>query len=289
MSHPFTFALILGTLALPVAAGAADRPERLVIPLSDPSRPARIEVGLVMGSITVVPGRAGEVVLIASSRAEDEENDDDSVAPEVAGRDRRPDDRDAARAGMRRIPNDSLGLEAEEQDNVVEIGAESWARPVDLRLEVPAASAVDASTVNGGEIAVSGLSGELVLHNTNGGISVDGVTGPVNASTVNGDVAVKFGPALASAAMAFSTLNGDVELTLPADARVDVVLRSDNGDIYSDFEVALERKPAKVEEDHKKGRYRVAVARELSGKIGGGGPELFLKTFNGDLLLHRAK
>jgi len=290
MSHPFTLALILGTLALPVAAEAADRPERLVIPLSDPSRPARIEVGLVMGSITVVPGQAGEVVLIASTSPDDAEEDADrSVAPEIADPERHDDDRAAARAGMRRIPNDSLGLEAEEKDNRVEIGAESWARSVDLRIEVPPASSVEASTVNDGEIAVSGLSGELVLHNTNGGIRVDGVTGPVNASTVNGDVAVKFGPAMASAAMAFSTLNGDVELTLPADARVNVVLRSDNGDIYSDFDVALERKPARVEEDHKKGKYRVAVARELSGKIGGGGPELFLKTFNGDLLLHRAK
>lgn len=290
MSHPFSLALTLGLLALPVAAAGVDRPERLVIPLSDPSQPAKIEVGLVMGSITVVAGKAGEVVLIASTRPDDEEEDvDHSVAPEIAGHERHDDDREAARAGMRRIPNDSLGLEAEEKNNVVEIGAESWARPVDLRLEVPPASAVDASTVNGGEIAVSGLSGELVLHNTNGGIKVAGVTGPVNASTVNGDVSVKFGPAMATAAMAFSTLNGDVELTLPADARVNVVLRSDNGDIYSDFDVALERKAPKVEEDRKKGRYRIAVARELAGKIGGGGPELFLKTFNGDLLLHRTE
>ena len=265
--------IVLGALALPVAA-AAGQPEHLTIPLSDPARPARLEVGLVMGSITVVAGKAGEVALIATARDEDEEE---------AG------EPDAAHRGMRRIPNDALGLEAEEKDNRVSIGTEAWHQPIDLRIEVPAASSVEVSTVNDGEIEVAGLSGELVLHNTNGGITVRDVTGPVNASTVNGDVKVVFGRNLAAAAMAFSTLNGDVDLTLPSDASANVVLRSDNGDVYSDFDVALERKPARVESESKKGRFRIAVAKDLSGKIGAGGPELFLKTFNGDIALRRAK
>ncbi|KAB2949327.1 MAG: DUF4097 family beta strand repeat protein [Thermoanaerobaculia bacterium] len=292
MLRPLATAALLAVFALSVPALAAPEPERLVIPLSDPSRPARIEVGLVMGSIRVVPGKPGEVVLVAAAPDEDA-RDADARDHRVPGwpREASPEDeeRQAARAGMRRLPNDSFGLEAEERDNTVEIGAGSWTRPVDLRIEAPPASSVDASTVNGGELAVSGLAGELVLHNTNGDIRVTDVTGPVNASTVNGDVQVSFGRTMASAAMAFSTLNGDVELTLPADARVSVVLRSDNGEIYSDFDVALERKPAKVESKRDKGGYRVAVARELAGTIGGGGPELFLKTFNGDLLLHRAQ
>jgi len=31
------------------------------------------------------------------------------------------------------------------------------------------------------------------------------------------------------------------------------------------------------------------MAREMTGKIAGGGPELLFKTFNGDILLRRAK
>ena len=94
---------------------------------------------------------------------------------------------------------------------------------------------------------------------------------------------------MAAAAMAFSTLNGDIDLTLPAGVEADVVLRSDNGEIYSDFDVSLQRKPAEVERDSEKGKYRISIAQELTGKIGGGGPELFLKTFNGDIVLHKAK
>lgn len=270
-----TIALTFGALVLPARLDA-DQAQHLTIPLTDPAQPAKVEISVVMGSLTIVPGAAGAVVLTASPGSDEEDDDSDR-------------DRDDDRAGMHRIPNPSLGLEAQEKNNKVEISADSWAHPVDLRIEVPVASSIDASTVNDGDITVEGLSGELALHNTNGGIEVRGVTGPVNATTVNGDVKAVFGPKLAAAAMAFSTLNGDVDVTLPAGSNLDVLLRSDNGDILSDFDVALQSKPVKVEADRKKGKYRIAVSKELAGKIGSGGPELFLKTFNGDILLRKAK
>ena len=90
--------------------------------------------------------------------------------------------------------------------------------------------------------------------------------------------------------MAFSTLNGDVDLDAAGGVKFDVRLRSDNGEIYSDFDVALSPQGgAGSSEDRGKGKYRVSVAKELTGKIGGGGPEIFLKTFNGDIVLRKGK
>ncbi len=230
-----------------------------------------------MGGITVVGGGSNqEVVIEAVARAvEDDEGETEEVDP--------------SRRGMRRIPNDTLGLEAEEKDNTVSIAAESWRQALDLRVTVPTGSSLFLSSVNDGDLVVEGVEGELELHNTNGSIRVQGARGPVSAATVNGDITVAFDKSGALAApMGFSTLNGDIEITLPAALKADVRLRSDNGEIYSDFDVALERKPAKVEEERAKGRYRVVIAREMTGKIGGGGPELLLKTFNGDIVLRRA-
>lgn len=312
MLRKLTLLTLTGALAAPLAAA---EPERLEVPLSDPSRPAVVEVGLVMGSIEIVAGEPGRIVILASSR-DDERHvrslrgvpavpappappapPGHSVTPAPApvpmprARVDEDDERERRRdrAGMHRIPNVSVGLEVEEKGNRVEIGAASWMRPVDLRIEVPKASSIEASTVNDGDLVVRGLSGEISLSNTNGEIRISDVTGPVSASTVNGGITVSFGSTMAKAAMAFSTLNGDVDLTLPGTAAVDVLLRSDNGEIYSDFDVALAPRASRVEEDRSEGRYRIAIARELAGKIGGGGPEIFLKTFNGDILLRRAK
>jgi DUF4097 and DUF4098 domain-containing protein YvlB len=115
------------------------------------------------------------------------------------------------------------------------------------------------------------------------------VRGPVTANTVNGDVEVVFSPGAAiGGPMAFSTLNGDVDLTLPTGIDVNLRLRTEQGDIYSDFDVELTTSPAQVERDGSQRKYRLTIAKELVGKIGAGGPELFLKSFNGDIVLRQS-
>ena len=268
-------ALFAAALTWTTSAAAA-RAEHLVVPLSDASKPAELEVSLVMGSIKVTGGATREVVIEAQSRAEDEGRKDKDL----------PGDR----SGMRRIPNTSIGLEAEEEGNKVSISAESWARAVDLEIQVPAGSSLALSTVNDGDIVVSGIDGEVEVSNTNGEIRVTNVRGPVSANTVNGDVTVVFSSSMVSAPMAFSTLNGDVDVTFPPSLKATVRLQSDNGEIYSDFDVAVTTENLKGPETKKeKGRYHVIVSREMIGQINGGGPEILFKTFNGDVLLRRAK
>jgi hypothetical protein len=278
-TQAFGGALVAVALAWTISAAAA-RAEHLVVPLSDPTKPAELEVSLVMGSIKVVGTATKEIVIEASTRAEDV-------------RDREKErDRPGERAGMRRIPNTSIGLEAEEDGNQVSISAQSWARAVDLEIQVPAGSTVRLSTVNDGDIEVENIDGEVEVSNTNGEILVKNVRGPVSANTVNGDVKVVFRGAIVSAPMAFSTLNGDVDVTFPADLKANVRLQSDNGEIYSDFDVELTTETFRGQEDAKdknKGRYHVIVSREMTGKVNGGGPEILFKTFNGDILLRRGK
>jgi hypothetical protein len=267
---PIRITSIAAPLALAFSLGSAVlEAERLVVPLSDPSKPAKVEVSLVSGSIRVVGGAGREVVIEASAGDE--------------GRIRS----DRGRDGMKRIPNTALGLEAEEDGNRVSISADSWSKPIELRIEVPAGSALELSTVNGGDIEVENVSGELELSNTNGEIHAKEVKGPVSANTVNGDISIVFLASTVPAPMAFSTLNGDVDVTLPATFKADVRMRSDNGEIYSDFEIAMNSAKPDIEEKREGGKYRLVVAREMTGKIDGGGPELFLKTFNGDILLRR--
>ncbi len=263
-----------GALAL-LSGATAGTAEKLTVPLSDPAKPAEIEVSLVMGSIEVVGAAVKEVTIEAVSRDEDDDE------PAIAG--------SRERAGMKRIPNNALGLEAEEEGNKVSISAESWARAIDLKITVPMGSSATLSTVNDGDIEVENLDGELDLHNTNGEIHAKEVKGPVSAATINGDVSITLKRSAAPAPMAFSTLNGDIDVTFPADFKADIRLRSDNGEIYSDFEVALGSTKPEIEEKREGGRYRMVVAREMTGKINGGGPEIRLQTFNGDLLLRRPK
>ncbi len=264
--------MIAGPLTVAAWGQATLEPQRVVVPLSDASRPPHVEVSLVNGGVTVESYPGKEVIVEARGRDGDGEHE---ATPQGAPR------------GMRRIPNVSLGLVVEEKDNVVSVQSESWNRAIDIRVQVPARSSVKLGCVNDGNIEVKGISGEIETSNVNGEISILDAAGVVTAETVNGDVTVVLKSIEAGKAMAFSSFNGNVDVTFPAALRADVVLRSDQGEIYTDFDVDLDQTPAKVSEDREGGRFRVKIEKEIRGKVNGGGPEMRFKTYNGDIYLRR--
>jgi len=284
--------LLLMAALLVGPALAAEDAHRLVVPLSNTSKPAALDVGLVLGSIRVAAGTAGEVVIEArrdDGDDDDEDEDDDDGPVSGKAKDKSNKKEKTLDDGLRRISTGSaLDISAEEENNKVTVRTNGIPRQLVLRLLVPPGSSVRLSTVSGGAIDVADITGELELHNTNGPIRARGVSGPVTANTVNGDVEVVFAPgAVIGGPMAFSTLNGDVDVTLPTKIDVNLRLRTEQGDIYSDFDVDLTTEPARVEREGSQNKYRITIAKELVGRIGAGGPELFLKSFNGDIVLRQ--
>ena len=71
--------------------------------------------------------------------------------------------------------------------------------------------------------------------------------------------------------MAFSTLNGDVTVTLPADTKANLKVKSDNGDVFSDFDIDIDKTPAKVDKVTEPGLYKIKKDDWIYGKINGGG------------------
>jgi len=264
--------LSLALILVFTAAGRAQGPNRFTVPLSKPGQPVHLEVGLISGSISVEPHAGNEVVVEAVG--------DDDEREQRPGR--------GAAAGMRRLPNRSLGLVVEEENNKVSVGmGGGLQRDVTLRILVPRQTSASLHTVNDGDIHVQGLEGELELNNVNGEIIAKDVAGSVVAHTTNGDVKVTMTRVDAKAALAFATLNGNVDVSLPASFRGDLRMRSDNGEIYTDFDVQLATSPAKIEQQRQGGKYRLEVEQEVRGTVGGGGPEIQLRTFNGDIYLRK--
>jgi hypothetical protein len=263
-------------LALAGAARAASPPgQRFVVPLSHPGQPVKLEVSLIGGSIDVIP-HAGNEVVVEAAPAADEDDDGNS-------------DHEGSRShnGMHKLPNRSLGLVVEEDANHVTVGMGGMPHEVVLRIQVPRQASVSLSTVNDGDISVEGLEGTLELNNTNGGITAKDVAGSVVAHTTNGDIKVTMTRVNANAPMAFATFNGDVDVTLPAGTRGNLRLRSDNGEIYTDFDVQLGSQAPKVEQHKAGSKYRLEVQQDVAGSMNGGGPEIQLRTFNGDIYLRK--
>jgi DUF4097 and DUF4098 domain-containing protein YvlB len=88
--------------------------------------------------------------------------------------------------------------------------------------------------------------------------------------------------------MAFSSFNGNVDVTLPAATKANLKLRSDQGDVFTDFDVELKTAArAPLESRGQGGKFRIEVNRSIYGAINGGGPDFELRTFNGNVYVRK--
>ncbi|MFL6452314.1 MAG: DUF4097 family beta strand repeat-containing protein [Bryobacteraceae bacterium] len=253
---------------------AQDGAQKATVPLDDPSRPAQIRAHLMLGGITVRGANVKEITVEARSRGDEDSHE------------RRPTES----RGMKRLnlPGNA-GLDISEENNVVTIRTSN--RPVDLVITAPRRSSLQLKCMNDGDIEVEGVEGDIEANNLNGRVTLKNISGTVNAHSLNGEVTAVLDSVAASKPLSFSTMNGDIDVTLPANPKANVRMKTDHGEIYSDFEVKLEP-GARVEESdsqHKDGRYRLRFDRTLRGTINGGGPEYQFTTFNGQIYLRKKK
>lgn len=257
---------------------AQDNNEKATVPLRDPSRPARIQVSLMMGGITVRGADVKEVLVEAHSRGETERHDRHAPA--------RAD-------GMKRLDlPGNAGLDVTEEDNVVTIKTSAMNRAADLVVTVPRRSSLRLKCMNDGDIYVEQVDGEIDANNLNGKVTLKNVSGSVVAHSLNGAVTASLDRIDAGKPMSFSTLNGDIDVTLPDALRANVRMKTDNGEIYSDFEVKLIA-GASVEKGNSgrqaDGGYHLRFDHALRGTINGGGPEFQFTSFNGQIYIRKKK
>ncbi len=269
--------MLLCAYALVVAQDASS--DKINVPLSDPSRPVMLKVGLISGSITVKGSAVKEVTVETRVRAsEDEEEKSDKPR------------------GLKLIPNNSSGLTVEEDDNVVSVstGMRGGSRTVDLTLRVPTNCSMHLSTVNDGNIEVENVNGDLEVDCTNGSVKLMGISGSAVAHALNDDLTATFVKVNPQKPMAFSSLNGKIDVTLPSDVKANVYMKSDQGEIYSDFDVKVlteDISPSSRVQDNKgkKGKFRISIEKAVRATINGGGQEFQFTNFNGDIYIRKGK
>ena len=159
---------------------------------------------------------------------------------------------------MHRIDPSSSGLDITEDNNTITIHG-GVMHSSDVTVQIPAQTSLHLKTVNGGKITVEDISGEIEAENINGSVTITDVSGSVVANSTNGKVTVSLNKVTPNKNMSFSTLNGTVDVTLPADTKANLQMRTDNGDIWSDFDVKLDgAHPPQVDDQRKNGgRYHV--------------------------------
>jgi hypothetical protein len=250
--------------ALIVTFGAAlGAQERVVVPAPASPGSREVQMHLIHGSIAVKASTSKEIVV------------------EMAGGSRSPAP-PAAPGGMRRI-DVPRGLEIDADDRTVNIRVRAGA-PRGVTLTVPTNTTLHLKTLQG-EITVDGVNGEIEVSTLNGAVRLNEVSGNVLANTQNGSITATIARLDPNKPLSFVSFNGPIEVTLPADTKANLKMRTDHGEIYSDFDVKLTGGGPVAQQTE--GRYRLNYDRTINAQINGGGPEINFRTYNGRITVKK--
>jgi hypothetical protein len=253
--------------------GAANE---FTIPLTDPAKRGHLKAHLNYGSITI-KGTARKDVLVKYSSDDDEDDDRHGRNKNKGG-----DSKD----GLKRIGGGGMELSASENNNAVKVGSDSWGVKTNLEIEVPAGFDMKVSTYNDGDLVVTNVQGELELTNYNGPITALNISGSVVATTYNGDVKATFDKVTDGTPMSFSTYNGDVDLAFPAGIKATFKMKTEQGEIYTGFDMNFVSS-GPVKQEDKKGGYRLKIDEWKRGDVNGGGAEITARSQNGDIYIRK--
>lgn len=261
--------LITAGLLLMASSTFGQTSNEFAVPLSDPAKRGKIKAILNYGSVTI-KGTARKDVLVKYAAQKEDEGD-----------------RNKTKDGLRRIGGGGMDLEVTENANTVTVHSGSWSNKMSLEIEVPSGMDVEAKTHNDGDLVVQNIQGEVELTNHNGEITALDISGAVVATTYNGGVKITFDKVKEGAPMSYTTYNGDVDITFPATLKATLKMKTEHGDIYSDFDVNFKNSGPVEKKDTKAGVYKVVIDEWKRGDINGGGPEITLRNYNGDIFVRR--
>lgn len=244
----------------------AQDPERVTVPLSDPSRPASVRIDLMNGKVSV-RAYAGKELIV-----------------EVRGGSGRRRGGDAP-PGMHRIDGGGSGIAIEQENNRVHIGGGPFRNVEAIDVQVPRNTNLDIKAQTG-PVEVEGVSGELEIQALNGRVDLRNVSGAVVAHSLNGGINATVDQVTPNRPMSFSTLNGGIDVTLPAAIKANVKMKSENGEIFTDFDI-LTKPTAAPTPERENGRFKIKFDRAFYGSINGGGPEFQFTTLNGRIFIRK--
>ncbi len=213
-SRPLLAALTFAG-ALPVFAGSTANVN--VLSFSDPTRPGTLRVHLGRGDLVVTGADTREVSI----------KTDTTAAPAKPRKD-----------GLRVI-SAAASYSCKESDNVVTLDAtaqESGRTQSSFQITVPRSTTVVVQNAWGGDIVCREIDGDIEVNSMHGQIRLESISGGAVIGTMNGEINASMRALQEGKPLSFTSMNGEVVLRVPADAKASVRLRTQNGAVLTDFD-----------------------------------------------------
>lgn len=223
--------------------------------------------------ITVLSGNTSELVL------SEQANKHDNHFPTFG--DKKNKDR---KKGLKAIyaggtdNTDGLGFSITKEGSVLVVrDLKSHMQRDEIKVKLPKTMNINIDSGNLGAILIDGFTAEVEADSNVGEITLKNVTGPVTAHTSTGTISVVFTKVNQSAPISISSSVGEIDVSLPANTKANLDLRT-NGTVYTNFDFKA---------PPKKGLPNRSGMKNISSPINGGGVKIKLKSSMGNIYLRK--
>ena len=257
--------LIVALILAGISSKTFCQSEQLVINFTQTSLPGQLTFENPKGSIKVT-GYDGEVILVTGTlRFRDAEK--------------------VVSDGMRRIVQNALDISAEVNGNNVTLQCRTIGKTVDFDIKVPRNFSLKLKSLDNGTVEIVNINGEIEIENTNGDILLENISGSAVLSSVYGKISAVFREVNPNSPMMFTSFEGDITITFPETINARLKMKSERGEILSDFDIKpVKRQPVVTKVENTR---IYSLEDWIVGLINAGGPEYIIKSYNGDVYLRK--
>lgn len=181
--------------------------------------------------------------------------------------------------------NSGIGLSVQENGSDVTVQQISSGNSCNCdggyTIKVPAGMNIyyEHSHHSGDKATIKDMNGEIEISVNYNDVSLINVAGPLSVKTVYGDLEAVYSSVNQSSPNSLVSVYGFADVSIPADTKADVKVRTNYGALYSDLEIKVA--PAD-------GELKRLSSKEIDGKLNGGGVEISISAMYDDVYL-RAK
>lgn len=175
--------------------------------------------------------------------------------------------------------NTGIGLNVQQNGNEVVVFQAARRTKGKYTIKVPKGVNIQiehTGSYEGGKIEVYGVAGEVEISGRYNSVYMEDVTGPALVNTVYGKVEAIFSELNQDGPTSLVSVYGVVDVTLPANSKADVSIKTPYGEAFSDMDIQFEG-----EDGMRK------VSSTIQGKLNGGGVKLDLKASHRNVYLRK--
>ncbi len=257
--------LIIASILVFIPSETFSQSEQLVINITQTSLPGQLTFENPKGSIRVT-GYDGEVILVTSTLRFRE-------AEKIVNN------------GMKRIDQNALDMSAEVNGNNVSLLCRTIGKTVDFDIKVPRNFSLKLKSLDNGIVEIVNINGEIEVENTNGDISLENISGSAVLSSVYGKISAVFREVNPNSPMMFTSFEGDITITFPETINARLKMKSEKGEILSDFDIKPVKRQSVVTRVENTRIY--SLEDWVVGSINTEGPEYIIRNYNGDIYLRK--